>query len=42
MNPDWNLEPVDDDCECEPCLDEGECNEICRCMNEDDWEVYDE
>ena len=37
MNPDWNLEPKDN--ECQYCIDEGE--EECWC-DEDDWEVEDD
>lgn len=37
MNPDWNLEPVDDDCEKCASNDLDEC--YCK---EPDWEVYDE
>jgi hypothetical protein len=33
-NPDWNFEPLDD--ECENCLEE------CECDDDDDWEVYDD
>lgn len=37
MNPDWNLEPTDDDCEL--CAE----NELDECIcDEDDWEVYDD
>ena len=37
MNPDWNFEPDDD--ECERCIEEG--LDECEC-DEDDWEVYDD